>query len=108
SGKARDEACLDFRHWRLGPRRPGQRGDPSIGDTAGDDQAEEVEVGRDVEGKSVAGDPSRDTHADRADLGVPDPRTTQPGDPSRGEAIVGTDADHHLFQIAYVAMHVAT
>ena len=81
---------------------------PRSANATGDDQAEEVEIGRDVEGKPVAGHPSRNAHADRADLGVPDPRSAQPCDPSRREAVVGADADHHLFEIAHVTVHVAT
>jgi len=61
----------------------------------------------DVERESVAGDPAGDAHADGADLLGADPRASQPGDAAGGQPVVGADANHHFFDVANVAVHVA-
>ena len=60
-----------------------ERRHAAIGDAARHDQIEIVEIGRDVERKSMAGDPARDAHADRRELFAADPDAGQPCDACR-------------------------
>src|SRR4030095_7950861 len=60
------------------------------------------------ERESVARDPARDAHADRANLFSSDPRARQSFNAVRGDAVVGADANHYLFEIANVSMHIAS
>ena len=45
-----------------------ERRDPTVGDSAGNNQLEVIEIGADVESEPVARDPARDANPDRADL----------------------------------------
>src|SRR6185295_3647515 len=71
------------------------------------DEPEIVEPRVHVEGEAVAGDPARDAHADGANLLVADPGARQPGNAARVQAVAGDGPDHHVFEIADVAMNVA-
>jgi hypothetical protein len=65
------------------PSSPRQRRDPAIGDPAGDDQIEVIEVGPDVEREAVRRDPSADANANRGQFllapGAPCPDAGQSG-----------------------------
>src|SRR5690348_16360744 len=91
-----------------GPAELGlQRRHAFIRNPARHDEVEEVDVGRDVEGKAVARDPPRNPHANRADLFLTNPRAAETHHAPGREAVVRADADHHLFEIAHVLVHVA-
>src|SRR5512143_3710316 len=85
-----------------------QRRDTAIADAARDDQAEVVEIAADVEREAVARNPPRDAHADGADLLGSDPRTGEPLDASGGDTVIGAHANHHVLDVAHVAMDVAS
>ena len=91
-------------------------GHSPVGDATWNDQAELIEVGRDVEGKPVAGKPTRDSHADRrqllpgrgaAGLGGVDPRPGEPGLPASRDAERSRHSNHDFFESPDILMHVA-
>ncbi len=74
-GEGGAQGGVDIGH-RRGDAEIGERGDPVLGDAAGDDAAVMVEVGIDVERHAVIGHPAPHPHPDRGDLGLAgaDPR----------------------------------
>jgi len=89
------------------PEQPGKRGDAAVGDAAGNDQGEIVEVGVDVERETVAGDPASDPEADRGQFLAAHPHAREAVDAPRGNPVIGGRANENLLEIADVAVHVA-
>jgi hypothetical protein len=56
----------------------------------------------------VARDPSGDANADGPDFLSANPRAGQPFHTLRGDAVIGADPNHHLFEIANVPMDIAS
>ena len=82
-----------------------QGGDALVGDAAGDDEIEVVEVGGHVEGEAVAGDPPEMRTPIAASFSSP---TTPRQAPIRPAFTPKTrPPDHHLLEVADVAMNVA-
>src|SRR5690242_17613901 len=90
------------------PEEPGYRCDPAIRDAAGDDQREIVEVGIHVEREPVAGYPAGDADADGRQLLATDPDAGQALHALGRNPVVARRANEDLFEIADVAMDVAS
>lgn len=67
-----------------------------------------LELGIDVEGKAVARDPPRDSHPDSCQFVVADPHAGEPRQPVRRNPESRDGLDQHRFQVANVAMDVAS
>ena len=87
--------------------QPFERGDPPVGDPAGHDELEMVEVGGDIEREAVARNPARDAYADRRELLLADPDAGQPFHPTSLDAVIGGGTDEDGFEVAHVAVDVA-
>jgi hypothetical protein len=85
-----------------------ERGHAPVGDAARNDELKIFEPSVDVERKTVARDPSGDANADGTNFLDINPRAGHPFDTMRGDAVIGADANHHLFEIANVSMDVAS
>ena len=71
------------------------------------DEPEEVEVGRHVEREPVARNPSGDAHTDSTYLVGTKPRAREPIDSARFQTKVAGRANHDVFQIAHILVHIA-
>src|SRR5580704_14936049 len=91
--EVRDDQILD-----LGPvdgtaELARERCDAAIGDAAGDDQVEVVQIGGHVERKTMARHPSSDTNADGSQLVLADPDASQARHTSGCNPVVGSGAN---------------
>ena len=106
-----DEDIFDLRHRDRPPEQRLERRDAVIGNSAGDDETEEIEVRVHVERKPVAGDPARNADADGAYLLGPTwcihPRAREASHTTGRHAEIGADANHQLLEIPHVRVHVA-
>ena len=102
-----DQTIFDFGGGNLATCQALKRGDAAVRNAARHDQLEEVEIGVQVVGEAVAGHPPLDADADGADFLRANPRAGQTLDASGLDLVVARHADHGVFQIANVAVHVA-
>src|SRR6185503_3078035 len=102
-----DKPLLDLHDGGLFAKQLPERGDTAIRDAARNNQLEIFQPGVDVEREPMARDPAGDANADRTNLFSPDPRARQAFNAMRRDGIVGANANHHLFKIANVSMHIA-
>src|SRR5207249_2197035 len=78
----------------------------AIRNSAGNDEVEVIEIGGDVEGKSVAGDPAGKPHADGRQLFPTYPDAGQSWNPFSLDSEIGRCPNQHILQIAHVTVHV--
>src|SRR5947209_3758887 len=89
----------------------GYAGDRLVGNAAGDDELEEIEVGIEVKREAMRGDAARDVNADSSNLSAGGsagpvwgsslrPNAGASGDALGGDAEISADADQRLFELA--------
>jgi hypothetical protein len=105
--EVRYEPVFDFGEIDGSSKQSRQRRHPAASDPAGDDQAEVVEIGRDVQRETVTGDPTGDSNAYRCEFVLPDPHARQTLLAVGHDPEISGRSDQYLFQIANVPMDVA-
>src|SRR5258708_30739031 len=103
----KNDPVLHGRQLNSSTGEPLERGEATVGDAGGDDQAEVVEVGRYVERKAMTRNPAGDAHTDGRQFLLPDPDSGQSIDTMRADAVIARRAHQDVFEIAHVAVHVA-
>jgi hypothetical protein len=91
-----------------GHAKPRERRHAAVGDAAGDDQAEIVQIGADIEGEPVTGYPAREAHTDRGQFVATHPDAGQARDPRRRDPEIACHPYEDFFEVTHVAVDVAT
>src|SRR5258708_38724429 len=94
-------ATFDLGAFDRPAKEAGERGDAAVGDAAGHDQREILEVRGDVEREAVARHPPADPHANRRELLLPDPYAREAFDAPGVAALLRHRPYPDLFEIGH-------